>query len=169
MLGHVTATGTRAETWARPAGFSRYSVSDQGRVRNERTGNVLTATLGDRGYWRISNLTGDDGRVVTRHVHTLVMLAHVGARPTGPDGKPMEICHGQGRQACQCHGRPVKDCNWLENLRYDTPEANRQDRWGKPRSRWSRAWRAWWQEWNRPQLQTVTTRGTPPPLGAPAK
>ena len=142
MVGHVTATLTRAETWATPAGFSRYSVSDQGRVRNVVTGNLLTPTLGDRGYWRISNLRADDGRVVTRHVHTLVMLAHVGERPVGPDGKPLEICHGP-------LGKLVNW--WPENLRYDTAEANRWDRWGKPRSRWSRAWSAWWAELRRPQ------------------
>jgi hypothetical protein len=129
---------TRAETWATPAGFSRYQVSDQGRVRNTVTGNLLTPTRGPRGYyWRISNMRGDDGRVVTRHIHVLVAAAHIGPRPPG-----MEVCHGQGKPACRCHGQPVRDCNWLENLRYDTPEANRQDRWGKPRNRWSRAWRA---------------------------
>jgi NUMOD4 motif-containing protein len=147
MLGHVTVTRATPEVWVAVPGFSRYTASDQGRICNVVTGRILTPTRGDRGYWRISNLRGDDGRVVTRHVHTLVMLAHRGERPDGPDGKPLEICHGNGKPVCRCHGRPVKDCNWLVNLRYDTAAANRWDRFGKPRSRWSRAWRAWWEAW----------------------
>ena len=116
MLAHMTATLERAEAWATPAGLSRYSVSDQSRVRNVVTGNLLSPTVGDRGYLRISSLRADDGRVVTRHVHTLVMLAHAGQRPDGPDGKPLEICHGKA-------GKLVNW--WPENLRYDTAEANR--------------------------------------------
>lgn len=53
------------------------------------------------------------GKCARRKVHLLVLEAFVGPRPDG-----MEGCHGDG---------DVSNC-WLENLRWDTKEANQADR-----------------------------------------
>lgn len=96
-----------------PAPLSKYEVSDHGgRVRNIRRGNVLTGRPGNKGYYLIK-LYDDDGKQQTRTVHSLVLLAHRGARPPG-----QEACHGDDNPA---H-------NDLSNLRWDTKPANRSDR-----------------------------------------
>lgn len=96
-----------------PAPLSKYEVSDHGgRVRHIKRGNVLTAAPGNKGYWLIK-LYNDAGKQETRTVHSLVLLAHRGARPAG-----QEACHGDDNPA---H-------NDLSNLRWDTKPANRTDR-----------------------------------------
>jgi hypothetical protein len=96
-----------------PAPLSKYEVSDHGgRVRHIRRGNVLTGRPGNKGYYLIK-LYDDEGKQQTRTVHSLVLLAHRGARPAG-----QEACHGDDDPA---H-------NDLSNLRWDTKPANRSDR-----------------------------------------
>jgi len=57
-----------------------------------------------------------NGKRCNRFVHELVLLAWVGERPGSPD--EVEACHGPGGS---------KD-NRLENLRWDTVQANAADR-----------------------------------------
>jgi len=47
-------------------------------------------------------------------VHNLVMMSFVGPRPEG---------------LCICHNNGIPSDNRLDNLRYDTPSSNTQDKW----------------------------------------
>ena len=104
------------EEWRPIPGFTRYSVSDQGRVRRDVTiyrskPGLCSTNCGKDGYPKVA-LTSDDGKYKSICVHSLVMLAFVGPRPSG-----MHVCHNDGS----------RDNNRLKNLRYDTPKGNVHD------------------------------------------
>lgn len=108
------------ERWLPVVGFEgRYEVSNHGRVRSLNhvfvrkdgrrhrwSGRILATPLDDKGYPQVNI-----GRRA-RRVHTLVLEAFVGLRPS-----ELDCCHGDGD--------PTN--NSLTNLRWDTPTANAQD------------------------------------------
>lgn len=113
------------ERWLPIPGYEGfYSVSDYGRVRSEARrivprdgmpsymlrGKILKPSAYASGHVRVSLSRNSRIRSVT--VHSLVLLAFVGARPQGAD-----ICHGDGN--------PLN--NQLCNLRYDTRAENIAD------------------------------------------
>jgi hypothetical protein len=118
------------ETWAAVPGWDGlYEVSDAGRVRSlDRTvcirnphgvlaprtyrGRVLKAAIGPSGYPLVS-FTAPGRKREYHFVHALVARAFIGPRPDG-----LDVCHGNG----------VRSDNRLENLRYDTRQANAMDR-----------------------------------------
>jgi len=116
-----------AENWLPiPGHEGYYEVSDQGRVRSldriittklgarlPLKGQVLKAKLmpGRSRRWQVQLSRTGHHRYV--YVHTLVLEAFVGARPTG-----MECCHNDGNG----------DNNALQNLRWDTHSSNEYDR-----------------------------------------
>lgn len=63
--------------------------------------------------YAVCSLRRSDGKMVTRGVHRIMMLAFVGPRPDG-----MQVCHWDG----------VRSNNRLDNLRYDTSLANSKDK-----------------------------------------
>lgn len=83
-----------------------YSAGQPQRLR----GGIMRTFDNHKGYRQLR--LRRVGKAKTFTVHRLVMLAFVGARPEG-----MEICHFDGD----------KWNNRLTNLRYDTPESNRED------------------------------------------
>lgn len=107
--------------WRDIPGFEgEYQVSDDGQVRSlDRViirrngmrqtlkGKLLKPGLNTHGRLRVQL-----DRPKNYQVHRLVMLAFVGECPEG-----MEVCHNDGN--------PLN--NRLDNLRYDTPEANAMD------------------------------------------
>lgn len=108
------------EEWKPIPGFDGYEVSDLGRVRSwydrslslRETPLVLKQTrLGKTPYLRVG--LRRDRKNFTKRVHHLVLEAFVGPRPEGLIG-----CHGDGD--------PTN--NQLSNLRWDTPQANSDDR-----------------------------------------
>lgn len=114
------------ENWKPVPGYEgRYEVSDQGRVRSlDRMGRagmhasriyrgkLLRQSSGDYGRRTVSLHSGTEaGR--SRTVHALVLEAFVGPRPEGA-----EACHGDGDASN----------NHLDNLRWDTHEANEADK-----------------------------------------
>ena len=119
------------EEWRPIPGWEgAYEASSFGRVRSvDRTivvrnpggvlgprrfrGRVLRAGRIKNGYYLVS-FTGPGRKREYRYVHDLVLLAFVGPKPAG-----LEVCHNDG----------TRDNNRLENLRYDTRQANAQDRW----------------------------------------
>jgi hypothetical protein len=109
-----SSAGDLYEVWARHPDYPLYEVSNWGRVYSHKRGKLLKPWANGKEYLFL----GISGR--NRPVHQLVLEAFVGPRPSG-----MEGCHFDG------HSRN----NRLMNLRWDTPEANRQDRWGKYRNR----------------------------------
>lgn len=101
---------TTGEEWRPVVGYeSFYQVSDQGRVRSSKFGNMLYAPPNRDGYIRVK-LSFNGSR--KWFVHQLVLEAFVGPPPEG-----CECCHGPGGPGD----------NRLVNLRWDTRSANRGD------------------------------------------
>ena len=93
------------EEWREVPGHPNYRVSSEGRVRGPR--RILKPKI-DAGYRRVRL-----GRTGGHHlVHLLVLRAFVGPAPEG-----MEGCHNDGNAQNNC----------VENLRWDTRQANKAD------------------------------------------
>lgn len=122
----VELTSLPGERWLPIPGYvGIYEVSDLGRIRSmtrmithsnghESTyrGKLLRLqTTRGGGYHTVRLSVNSIGENMAAHV--AVMEAFVGPRPTG-----LEICHGDGNPAN----------NRADNLRYDTPSANQQDK-----------------------------------------
>lgn len=84
-----------------------YSVSSQGRVRNNRTGLILSPVKMPKGYTKVNLKV--DGTSKSKQVHRLVAIAFI----SNPENKP-EVNHKNG----------VKDDNRIENLEWVTGEEN---------------------------------------------
>lgn len=108
-----------AENWKPvPDYVGIYEVSDLGRVRRvsaakgATVGKVLKGRPNQDGYLRVE-LWALPRPPASRIVHLLVLEAFVGPCPPG-----MEACHGDGDPGNAA----------LTNLRWDTPQANADDR-----------------------------------------
>lgn len=111
------------EEWRPVAGFEGYEVSNWGRMRSWRIrgpGTALRAepillkpTRATNGY-RVVTLYADDGRRCQLRIHVLVLLAFVGPRPPGAQGR-----HYNERD---------KGNNAVGNLRWGTAFDNARDR-----------------------------------------
>lgn len=100
------------ETWRAIQGFEGcYAVSDLGRIKNVRTGHILTPSAAGDGYRKVALCR--DGKQAHRYVHAIVLETFVGHRPPR-----MEAAHGNGR----------RDDNRLANLRWDTRAGNFADK-----------------------------------------
>lgn len=100
------------EIWAVIPGWDAYEVSSMGRVRNIRTGHILSQNKDKDGYLRL-NLSMS-GRRRNWRVHMLVMLAFVGPPP---EDRP-QVAHWDGDESN----------NKLGNLRYATVVDNCLDK-----------------------------------------
>lgn len=113
------------EIWKPIPDFEGYEVSDKGQVRSyyKRKENTFPPKwiISDKPQRILSPSTTNgylgiglraNGKAYFRKIHQLVLLAFIGPRPDG-----METCHNNG----------IKNDNGLENLRYDTHQANIQD------------------------------------------
>ena len=105
--------GNLMETWLAVIGYEGlYEVSNDGRIRNARTGKLKVYTYDKQkrrpfvGLWRNNKI-----RII--YPHKAVLEAFVGPRPKG-----MEACHN--------NGDPFD--NKVTNLRWDTPRNNQLDR-----------------------------------------
>lgn len=111
-----------SERWRTIPGFPDYRISSQGQVERQTREKGSTvpwwerrkATRTKAGYMtlRLRKPPSSSKQRVFK-VHRLVLLAFVGPCPKG-----MYSCHNNG----------VKDDNRLENLRWDTPAGNAQDK-----------------------------------------
>jgi len=133
-------------------GFDGYRVSDIGIVCSCRVFNRWESETNEwhqlkpqlrRGYLRVG-LTRN-GKLHWRSVHRLVLEAFVGACPPG-----LEACHYDGNRLN----------NRLDNLRWDTPEANIQDKHRHDRVvRGSRSGRAKLTEGDIPVVRQLRAEG----------
>jgi hypothetical protein len=100
--------------WLPVVGYEEnYEVSDDGRVRN-RKGLILSPALTHaRWGYHFVNLSLNDVKK-THTIHKLVLTAFVGPRPS-PE---LQCCHANGDRFD----------NRVENLRWDTPLANSNDK-----------------------------------------
>jgi DNA-binding transcriptional MerR regulator len=94
------------EIWKPCVGYGGYEVSNLGNVRSER--QILAPAIGSHGYLQVQLRRGN-----VRTVHSLVLEAFEGPRPEG-----MEACHGDGNKLNVT----------LENLRWDLPKGNAEDK-----------------------------------------
>jgi len=100
----------KTESWRSVLGFEgKYCVSDYGRIRRDG-GDILKISKDCKGYAR--TYLYRNGQRMTLRVHTLVLEAFVCKRKHG-----MQCCHYDGDRL---NAR-------LDNLRWDTPSANRLD------------------------------------------
>lgn len=65
------------ENWQTIEDFSRYEVSDEGRIRNRKTGRILVATSYDKTSPKVTLIGGDYNpfvpqRKLTQYIHRLV-------------------------------------------------------------------------------------------------
>ena len=101
------------ETWVPIADFEGlYEVSDLGRVRTLRSGQIMAFVMGGRGPYAQVHLYRNGKRTV-RYVHHVVLVAFVGPKP----GTGYEACHGERGNLDNTPG----------NLRWDTKAANIAD------------------------------------------
>ena len=100
------------ETWIKVKGFELYSVSDQGNVRNDKTGRILKGGLDKDGYPQVI-LCKNRSRV-NRKVHRLVAEAFI----PNPDNKP-QVNHIDGN----------KQNNAASNLEFCTNQENQTHFW----------------------------------------
>lgn len=114
-------TGNLAEEWRIIKGFPDYAVSNHGRVRRETVakvhntypGRILKQRLRKEGYFSVSVSNIKTRKSKSFLVHVLVALEFIGDRPT-PDH---QVAHWDGDEGN----------NFVDNLRWATPEENRKD------------------------------------------
>jgi predicted DNA-binding protein (UPF0251 family) len=103
----------QAADWRPIEGFPAYEVSNNGYVRNARTGCVLKPEVGHRGHLRVTLYIGSREAKQRIFVHRLVLLAFVGPPP-------------EDRQDCaHWDGNPSN--NSITNLRWATKSENADD------------------------------------------
>ena len=102
-----------AETWKKIPGFSRYEISDLGRVRSRIGGKtqVMKRRLGTGGYVRVT-MQNDLGKKISAPVHILVARTFL-----GPARKRI-VLHQDGDET---------NCA-LSNLKYGTQLDNTKDK-----------------------------------------
>lgn len=94
------------EQWKKIEGYSNYSVSDIGRIRNDRNGRILKPRVSTSGYYQV--MMGR--KTIPQYVHRLVAKAFI----TNEFNKP-QVDHKDGN----------KLNNKVENLRWVTASENR--------------------------------------------
>jgi hypothetical protein len=96
------------EEWRVIGGFDNYSVSNLGRVRNNRSGRILKGILGNTGYLQVNLCNGGKH---TKKIHQLVATAFIG------DSNGLDVNHiDRNRQN-----------NNIRNLEYCTRSANNRN------------------------------------------
>lgn len=70
------------ENWKQSEQLDNYEVSDEGRVRNAKTGKVLKPSLDSKGYETVK--VKSNGRRLTKRVGKLVADTYLGEDPTRP-------------------------------------------------------------------------------------
>jgi hypothetical protein len=98
-----------SSTWRQIPGFEDYEASDHGHIAwNSPPGRkMLRPGTNTSGHQTVGLYK--DGRRHKKYIHELVLLAHVGERPTG---------------YVACHADDIPHHNDLTNLRWDTRRAN---------------------------------------------
>lgn len=63
------------EEWKQSEEFPSYDISDEGKVRNRKTGRILKTNISEKGYERVS--LSENGVSKTRSIHTLVAETYI--------------------------------------------------------------------------------------------
>ncbi len=84
QLRHICEVFPERECWRRVEAFPHLSISSQGRVRNERTGNILKMGFKEnRPIVQLSMYLNGSKRTTTRYVNRLLWEAFYGEIPVG--------------------------------------------------------------------------------------
>ena len=100
------------ETWIKVKGFDLYSVSDQGKIRNDKTKRLLKGGLDSDGYPQL--ILCKNGSRYNRKVHRIVAESFI----PNPDNKP-QVNHIDGN----------KQNNSVSNLEWCTNQENQNHFW----------------------------------------
>lgn len=98
--------------WIKVAGFSNYSVSEDGKVRNDVRGRVLKQTIHEKGYLQVRLYY--KGRQHSKRVHRLVAEAHI----PNPNNLP-EVNH-KDEDKTNNHKINLEWCMRQENVEYSS-------------------------------------------------
>ena len=63
------------EEWKQSEEFQSYDISNEGKVRNRKTGRILKTNISEKGYERVS--LSENGVSKTRSIHTLVAETYI--------------------------------------------------------------------------------------------
>lgn len=96
-----------ADTWSKINGFSNYSVSKNGKIRNDKSGNIKTPIKGTNGYYNVDLY--ENGQRTKVRIHRVVGETFI----DNPEHKT-QINHKDGN----------KLNNNVENLEWVTPSEN---------------------------------------------
>jgi len=115
----AVSTQPATETWAAIPGYKFLEASSEGRIRSFRrldkaTGlpyRILALCPASNGYLILTQ-KDDNGRVITKHAHKLVALAHLGPKPAG---------------LIVLHKNDQRGDNRVSNLKYGTYAENYAD------------------------------------------
>ena len=98
------------EVWKDIDGFDSYQVSDQGRVRNKKTGKIKSTSYDNDGYVKTSLISFEHGKKTCRKsVHRLVAEAFLDGKHDG-----LQVNHKNG----------IKNDNRVSNLEWVTGSEN---------------------------------------------
>lgn len=97
--------------WVPIEGFLGYEVSDEGEIRNIKTGRILSQFKNNRGYLKVSIKSSESGKYKNVLVHRLVAKAYIDAKD-------------RTRQTQVNHINEVKTDNRSDNLEWITPSEN---------------------------------------------
>lgn len=98
------------EIWKVVQDYPNYEVSNLGRVRNKKTGKILSPGLGGAGYFTIALYK--DGKATTKNVHELVAAAFLGKKTKG-----MTVNHKDGDKTNNILSN-LEIVSYAENLRH---------------------------------------------------
>lgn len=93
--------------WRTIPEFEMYEASDQGKIRNKKSGRVLKGSVVEKGYLRVSLMK--DGKVAYRMVHQIIATVFI----PNPDEKPFVD-----------HKNTDTADNRVENLQWSTYSEN---------------------------------------------
>lgn len=71
------------ESWSQPENLDNYEVSNEGRVRNSKTGKILKPSIDGKGYETVT--VKENGRLITKRVGKLVASAFIKPDPDRPN------------------------------------------------------------------------------------
>ena len=100
--------------WGEIDGFPKYRISNKGVLvsYHTKTPRIIKPSKDKDGYPRV--VLSNNNKKAYKKIYHLVLESFVGERAKG-----QEACHNDGN----------KDNNHLDNLRWDTPEGNMDDRY----------------------------------------
>lgn len=99
------------ETWKKINGYEQYSVSDKGRVRNDRNGYILKPVVRSStcDYLNVL-LPQGSGKYIHKNVHALVAEAFIGERKDG-----LVVNHKDGNK----HNNCADNLEWVTRSQND--------------------------------------------------